>query len=276
MSENATESINELKLSLEMEQIRRMEAELRLHDQELAMQQKDDLLASMSHELRTPLTAVIGISEGLQEEVYGPVNELQMKSLKSIEDGGRDLLSLLSDIVDLAKIETDRLQVDIQPVDVHFVCRSSLRFIKETAQKKRLHLAAPETYPDQPILADQRCLKQIIVNLLKTAVKFTPEGGEMGLEVEADPENRAIRIIVWDSGAGEDLQSESELMKSLLSRDSRESSESAGIGWSLSLVKQLVALHEGKVEIQSQPSRGNRFIVTLPAGEARPKDAPTP
>lgn len=276
MNDTGTDSIKELKLSLEMEQIRRIEAELRLHDQELAMQQKDDLLASMSHELRTPLTAVIGISEGLQEEVYGPVNELQMKSLKSIEEGGRDLLGLIGDIVDLAKIETDRLQVDIQPVDAQFVCRSSLRFIKETAQKKRLHVAAPESFPDQPILADQRCLKQIIVNLLKTAVKFTPEGGEMGLEVEADPEKRVIRITVWDNGPGEDLQSDSELMQSLLARDSRKSSESAGIGWSLSLVKQLVALHEGNVEFRSQPSRGNRYIVTLPSAEAGPTNVSTP
>lgn len=275
MSEDGTESIKELKLSLEMEQIRRVEAELRLRDQELAMQQKDDLLASMGHELRTPLTAVIGISEGLQEEVYGPVNEQQMKSLKSVEEGGRDLLSLIGDIVDLAKIETDRLQVDIKPVDSHFVCRSSLRFIKETAQKKRIRVAAPEAYPERPVMADQRCLKQIIVNLLKTAVKFTPEGSEMGLEVEEEPGSDNIRFIVWDSGDGEEMKSETELMQSFMARDSRTADESAGIGWGLSLVKQLVALHDGKIEIQSEPSRGNRFIITLPLAGDETADAQT-
>lgn len=267
MSDNLSDQIEELKSSLEAERIRCVEAELRLVDNELEMRHKDDLLASMSHELRTPLTAVIGIAEGLQEEVYGPVNEQQCASLKSIEDGGRDLLNLVSDIVDLAKIETDRLQVEIGPVDVQFVSRSSLRFIKEMAQKKRVTVKPPENCPERLVLADQRCLKQILVNLLRTAVKYTPPEREMGLNVEEVTDPPCIRFTVWDSSEGEEEMDNADLMREFLTRGSREASELAGTGWSLSLVKQLVELHDGRIEIESRRGEGNRFTVDLPVAE---------
>lgn len=117
------------------------------------------------------------------------------------------------------------------------------------------------------MLADQRCLKQILVNLLRTAVKYTPAAAEMGLVVEELAEPPRIRFMVWDSSEGEEEMENADLMRELLTRGSREASELAGTGWSLSLVKQLVELHDGRIEIESRRGEGNRFTVELPAAE---------
>lgn len=225
---------------------------------------KDEFLASMSHELRTPLNAILGLSEALQEEVYGSLNSRQHKSLATVEESGRHLLSLINDILDISKVEAGKLLLDIGPISVEAVCQSSLRLIKQVAYKKQLKVTSTLDSGVTVIQADQRRLKQILVNLLSNAVKFTPEGGTIGLDVEADPINQVVTFTVWDTGMGiapEELQ---RLFKPFVQLDSSLSRQYGGTGLGLALVRRLTELHNGGISLESQVNKGSRFIVTLP------------
>jgi signal transduction histidine kinase len=144
-------------------------------DLEKAMRVKDEFLASMSHELRTPLTGILGLSESMLLGTYDELNDKQKKSLKGIHESGQHLLSLINDILDLSKIEAGKLEVEFQPCSLMDVCQSSLQLTKGMANQKRQQVKF--TPPSDPIMlnVDVRRLKQIIVNLLGNAIKFTPE-----------------------------------------------------------------------------------------------------
>ncbi|MBI3967707.1 MAG: response regulator, partial [Chloroflexi bacterium] len=215
------------------------------------------------HELRTPLNTVIGLAEALQEEVYGVLNDEQLQAIENVEESGRHLLALINDILDLAKIEAGRLDLELAPVSVQAVCEASLRLVRQTAHQKRLHTSfsfdEPVTIP-----ADERRLKQVLVNLLSNAVKFTPEGGKIGLEVKADRECEAVHFAIWDTGIGIKPEDRPRLFTPFVQLDSALSRGYEGTGLGLSLVQRMVRLHGGGVAVESEPERGSRFIVSLP------------
>ncbi len=225
---------------------------------------KDEFLASMSHELRTPLNAVLGISEALQEEVYGPLNENQIMSLRSIEESGRHLLALINDILDLSKIEAGKLELELTPVPVEMICQASLRIIKQNAHNKRLTIHTSFDGAVTMIQADERRLKQILVNLLANAVKFTPEGGEIGLEVVGDTAVGAVHMTVWDTGIGIAEVDLARLFQPFVQLDSRLAREYGGTGLGLSLVQRMMDLHGGTVSVDSEMGKGSRFTISFP------------
>ncbi len=153
------------------ESLRRANLEL-----ERAMRMKDEFLASMSHELRTPLTGILGLSEALQFQTYGSLNEKQIKAIKNIESSGRHLLDLINDILDLSKIEAGKLELQIETCSLGDVCQASLQLIRGMAQKKSLNVSFSMRPVSIRMPADGRRLKQMLVNLLSNAVKFTPRG----------------------------------------------------------------------------------------------------
>lgn len=229
-----------------------------------AMRLKDEFLASMSHELRTPLNAILGISEALQEQVYGEVNEKQLRSLQRIEESGRHLLALINDILDLSKVEAGKVEMDFEPAAVESICQASLSFIKRDAQVKRLTLHYHRDENVTIVRADERRLKQILVNLLSNAVKFTPEGGEFGLEVQGDAAAEVVTFTVWDTGIGIKQEDMGRLFKPFVQLDSRLSRQYSGTGLGLSLVYRFAELHGGSVSLESEPGQGSRFTVALP------------
>jgi len=241
-------------------------AELSAANAELARaaRLKDEFLASMSHELRTPLNAVLGLSEALQEQVYGPLNEKQLKSLHTIEESGRHLLALINDILDVSKIEAGKLELKIGPVSVEPVCQASLGLIKQTAHKKQIKMFFTFDSAVTTIQVDDRRLKQILVNLLSNAVKFTPEGGAIGLEVVGDTEQEVVHFIVWDMGIGIAPEDVARLFQSFVQLDSSLSRQHAGTGLGLALVRRLVELHGGGISLESKVGKGSRFTVSLP------------
>ena len=168
--------------------LRRRGEELAAANAELAgaARLKDEFLASMSHELRTPLNGILGMSEGLQEQVYGPLNAKQLRAVKDVEECGRHLLALINDILDVAKIEAGKVELELAPVAVEDVCQASLRLVKEAALKKKITVSLHLDKPVRVLTADERRLKQVLVNLLSNAVKFTAEGGRVGLDVVGD------------------------------------------------------------------------------------------
>ncbi len=225
---------------------------------------KDEFLASMSHELRTPLNAILGMSEALLEQVYGELNEKQAKSLRSVEESGRHLLALINDILDLSKIGAGKLELDLGPVPVESTCQSSLRIIKELAQKKQIKVSWSFDGVVTLIRADGRRLKQILVNLLNNAVKFTPEGGLVGLEVWGDVEHQMVRLTVWDTGIGIAPQDLGRLFQPFVQLDGSLSRQYAGTGLGLALVYRMVEMHGGSITVESEVGKGSRFTVSLP------------
>ena len=225
---------------------------------------KDEFLAGMSHELRTPLNAILGMAEALEEEVYGQINEKQQKALKTIEESGVHLLSLINDILDISKLEAGKVELEIDDVGVKAVCESSLRLIKETAYKKNIKINFSMNPVSMVLKADPRRLKQILVNLLSNAVKFTPSNGEIGLEVVGDLSNEIIHFAVWDTGIGISQENATRLFKPFVQLDSSLSREYAGTGLGLSLVSRLTELHGGSILLESEVEKGSRFVVSFP------------
>jgi PAS domain S-box-containing protein len=229
-----------------------------------ALRVKDEFLANMSHELRTPLNAILGLSESLGEQVAGPLNEKQQRYLSTINESGHHLLSLINDILDLAKIEAGQITLDINKVDVNSVCQASLRMIKQLAQKKNQEVVFEIDNDLGLMWADERRLKQMIVNLLSNAVKFTPESARIGLEVRGDRAANKVIITVWDTGIGIRERDLERLFKPFVQLDTGLAREATGTGLGLALVAQMARLHGGSVHAISQTGDGSRFIIQLP------------
>lgn len=241
-------------------------AELQALNVELARasKAKDTFVASMNHELRTPLTGILGLTEALQGEVYGPLTEKQQRSLHTIEESGQHLLDLINDILDLSRIEANRLELELSLVPVRQVSDASIRFVAETAHKKNITIHFQFSPDVIAVWADERRLRQMLINLLSNSVKFTPEGGSIGLDVTGDPENRSISFSVWDTGIGIKSEDLPRLFKPFVQLDSSLARQYSGTGLGLTLVLHMAQMHQGGITLQSQPGQGCRFTITLP------------
>ena len=253
-------------VDMDITTIKQAEETLRMANAELerALRVKDEFLANMSHELRTPLNAILGLSESLEEQIAGPLNEKQGKYLHTISESGHHLLELINDILDLAKIEAGQIALDMNKVNVHLVCQASTRMVKQLAQRKEQELSVEIDERIVLIWADERRLKQMIVNLLSNAVKFTPQGGMLGIKVEAEHSSNTILITVWDSGIGISDKDLEHLFKPFVQLDSSLARESTGTGLGLVLVAQMARLHGGHIRVKSAPGAGSRFTIVLP------------
>jgi CheY-like chemotaxis protein/anti-sigma regulatory factor (Ser/Thr protein kinase) len=229
----------------------------------------------MSHELRTPLNAVLGFSEALGEDIYGPLNDKQRDVLHLIEESGRHLLSLITDILDLSKIEAGKMLLQLDTVLIEALCASCLRFIRQQAAHKQLEVLFRLHTSVRSFQADERRVKQVLVNLLSNAVKFTPEQGQIGLDVSSDAARDTICFTVWDSGVGIQPEHMARLFKPFEQLEDGLNKRHQGTGLGLSLVARLTELHGGSVTVESQVGQGSRFIVSLPRqqGERPPEEA---
>lgn len=247
--------------------------QLALSNQELARatQMKDEFLANMSHELRTPLNAILGMSEALQEQVFGEINEQQLQALQTIEHTGLHLLELINDILDLAKVESGQMELNCKPTNVMVLCQSSLEFIKPQARKKRIQcdLNVPPDLPD--ILVDERRIRQVLINLLNNAVKFTPTEGQIRLEVRwpslspVEEETTIwLQLAVLDTGIGIASDDFPALFQPFVQIDSALNRQYEGTGLGLSLVQRIVDLHGGQVGVTSELGVGSCFTIDLP------------
>jgi signal transduction histidine kinase/ActR/RegA family two-component response regulator len=256
-------------VNIDISDRKQAEALLQRTNQELisATRLKDEFLANMSHELRTPLNAILGMTEALIEKVFGEINQQQQQFLEIIDRSANHLLSLINDILDLAKIESGQIKVERQPVTIATLCQSSLAFIKQPAYKKRIQLQTkiPENLP--LLYADERRIRQVLINLLNNAVKFTPEGGKITLEVSqlSDTDNLSyIRLAVIDTGIGISPDNIKKLFQPFFQIDSALNRQYEGTGLGLPLVKNIVDLHDGKVSIISKEGEGSTFMIDLP------------
>ena len=251
---------------------KKAEINLQLANEELlrATRLKDEFLANMSHELRTPLNAILGMTEGLQAQVYGNLNERQLKCLKTVENSGSHLLELINDILDLAKIESGQITLEYAPTSIDQLCQSSLSFVKQQALKKQiqLHVVIPSHLPT--IQLDERRIRQVLINLLNNAVKFTPDGGHVYLEAmqepdkSQEPDKKYLQIKVTDTGIGIAPENIPKLFKSFIQIDGALNRKYEGTGLGLALVKQIVELHGGQVGLTSELGVGSCFTIEFP------------
>lgn len=231
---------------------------------ERASKFKDQFLSTMSHELRTPLNAVLGFSELLTEERYGPLNERQQRYVKHIHTGGKHLLSLINDILDLSKIEAGRLQLTIDNVLVPTSFAEVLDTMRPLADKKS-HFLVRDAAPNLSVRADATRFKQILMNLMGNAIKFTPESGEIRLS--AFLVDGSVRVEVRDSGPGIPPAEQQRIFEAFYRMaDTDKKIEGTGLG--LAITRRLVELHGGTLGIESELGRGSCFFFTLPAAEA--------
>jgi len=232
---------------------------------------KSDFLANMSHELRTPLNSVIGFSEVLQDQLFGPINEKQQEYVKNILTSGRHLLSLINDILDLSKVESGKMELELSEFSLLESLNASLMMLKEKALKGGISLNMELAPPDDlRIVADQRKLKQILFNLVSNAVKFTPAGGEVN--VNAFKHGDFIEISVTDSGIGIREEDIPKLFHPFTQLESVYTKEYEGTGLGLALNRHLVELHNGKIWVKSEFGKGSRFSFTIPLSQAAYKN----
>ncbi len=252
-------------------------ADLRMANGELAhaARHKDEFLASMSHELRTPLNTILGMSETLQESIFGAINDEQAEALRDIEASGRHLLALINDILDLSKVEAGKLDLHIEEVELVVVAQASLRLISQLARQKDLRIVSSNDSTVGMLHVDARRLKQMLVNLLSNVVKFTPEGGTVGLEIVGDAAARRVHLTVWDTGIGMAADDLPRLFQPFVQLDSRLARQYAGTGLGLALVQGMAALQGGSVAVESTLGQGSRFTITLPWAAALPMPNPT-
>lgn len=254
---------------------KKAEAQLQKTNEKLARatRLKDEFLANMSHELRTPLNAILGMTEGLQEEVFGEISDRQLKALQTIEASGTHLLELINDILDVSKIESGQIELECAPTSISHLFQSSLSFVKQEAMQKQLQIFTKyqQNLPD--LLVDERRIRQVLINILNNAVKFTPNGGQITLEVVqiAKPRERVsgddreyIQILVTDTGIGIAKENIPKLFKPFVQIDSALNRQYTGTGLGLALVKKIVELHGGKIGLTSELGAGSCFSIELP------------
>ena len=229
----------------------------------LANQHKSAFLANMSHELRTPLNAIIGFSEALLAKLFGELNPKQHEYLQDIHDSGQHLLSLINDILDLSKIEAGRLELDAEDVHLPTAIENALTLIRERAARKGIAVESQLDPALGEIRADARKLKQILINLLANAVKFTDEGGK--LTVRAAPTASGVRVEVADTGIGIAPEHQELIFEEFRQVVDPSARKQEGTGLGLALVRRLVTLHGGEISLESALGRGSVFRFTIPA-----------
>ncbi len=232
---------------------------------EAANRAKSEFLANMSHELRTPLNSVIGFSDVLVEKAFGPLNDEQTQYVTDILDSGQHLLSLVNDILDLAKIEAGSMEINFGPVDVGRLVERSLQMFRERAIRSGIRLASRIDPNADHFAADERRLKQLLYNMLSNAIKFTNEGGEVRVDVELN--NGALELRVADTGVGVPGHLREKIFESFYQADSTLSKNAQGTGLGLAVARQIAELHGGTIHVESEPGEGSTFIVRLPSAD---------
>jgi PAS domain S-box-containing protein len=229
---------------------------------EIANKAKSEFLASMSHELRTPLNSIIGFSDMLLTQNFGPLNEKQMRYVNNISVSGGHLLKLINDILDLSKIEAGKMELHVEKLSISSSVSEVKALLTPLASKKNIQIMNTVDEKLATIKADRTKFKQILYNLMDNAIKFTPEGGNV--TVDARIADAGAEITVMDTGIGISEEESRKVFQPFTQLENSEIRTQTGTGLGLSLVKKFVEMHEGRIWVESKSGEGSKFIFTIP------------
>lgn len=235
-------------------------------DAERASAAKAEFVANMSHEFRTPLNAIIGFAQVLRDEMFGPLgSERYTGYVEDILESGEHLLELVNDILDLARADAGRMEIEESVIDLTILVTQSLRFVRDRAARERIALETrlPRNLPR--VLGDHRRLRQLLLNLLTNAVKFTGHGGRIVVEAERLGDG-GIALRVADSGIGMSRDDIVVALEPFGQAHRRHRGRLEGTGLGLPIARRIAELHGGSLEIESAPGKGTTATITLPAG----------
>jgi signal transduction histidine kinase/CheY-like chemotaxis protein len=224
-------------------------------------QLKNQFLANTSHEIRTPLSSIIGFTYLLLAQGYEPDKARHQEYLQIIQSSGKHLLALINDILDLSKIEANQLEVEWEIIDISTLCRNVLALVKEKAANKGLTLRLEIQADIKNIIADPLRLKQMLLNLLFNAIKFTIKG-TVGLQISS--QDRFLRFTVWDTGIGISCEDQSRLFRPYSQVVNSATGHNEGTGLGLVVTQKLAEIHGGYLELESVVNQGSRFSILLP------------
>ena len=228
---------------------------------EAVSRHKSEFLANMSHELRTPLNAIIGFSEVLKDGLFGAMEPKQDEYVKDIHTSGHHLLSLINDILDLSKVEAGRMELNPSSFSMPAAIGDALTLVRERASRHGVKLSSEIDEKVDVFTGDERMFKQIMLNLLSNAIKFTPDGGNVA--VRAVPTADGIEISVSDSGIGIAGEEHEAIFDAFQQGEGGRDSAREGTGLGLSLVRRFVEMHNGRIWVESEISKGSTFSFTL-------------
>jgi signal transduction histidine kinase len=234
----------------------------RTREAEEATRHKTEFLSNMSHELRTPLNAIIGFAEVMLTRMAGEVNERQEDYLKDIRSSGHHLLSLVNDILDLAKIEAGRMELEPREFSLREALLSGVSVIRGRADAAHITVEAEFGADVDEVVADERRVKQVVFNLLSNAVKFTPDGGRIAIRTSRS--NGEVLVEVRDTGIGIAPEEQTRIFEEFRQARTVNIRTAEGTGLGLALAKRFVELHGGRLSLKSEPGKGSTFAFTLP------------
>jgi signal transduction histidine kinase len=217
----------------------------------------------MSHELRTPLNGIIGFAEFLVDGKPGTINPKQKEYLSDILNSGRHLLQLINDVLDLAKVEAGKMELNAEQFSIAVAIDEVRAVAKPMAQKKSIHLSVNVDPRINSVVLDQQKFKQVLYNLLSNGIKFTDDGGSVEISVNA-VDTRRFRLAVKDSGIGIAQEDIKRLFREFEQLESGASRRYEGTGLGLALTRKIVELQGGVIDVQSEPGKGSTFTVELP------------
>jgi signal transduction histidine kinase len=241
------------------------QVEAKSREVETANRHKSEFLANMSHELRTPLNAIIGFSEVLRQQMFGTINPKQGEYLEDIQTSGQHLLSLINDILDLSKVEAGKMELQLSRFSLPAALESVLLMVRERAGGRGIALRTALDPAIDQLDADERKVKQVVLNLLTNAVKFTPSGGTVTLETKRD--GAGVLVSVRDTGVGIAPADQARVFEEFAQAGEAAASGQEGTGLGLTLSRRLVELHGGRIWVESEPGKGSTFSFTLPPVE---------
>ncbi|WP_291718015.1 PAS domain S-box protein [Magnetospirillum sp. 64-120] len=225
---------------------------------------KATFLANISHELRTPLNAIIGFSELMKHEIFGPLQPVAYRSyVDDVHESGMHLLELINDILDMSKAEAGMTELSETMVDVGSLIHASIRMMEKRALAGNITITSDLQSPLPFLNADERRMRQILLNVLSNAVKFTEDGGKVVISAHVDPQGMVIQVV--DTGIGMSSEELERVMEPFVQADTRLSRKYEGTGLGLPLTKALVQAHGGEMSLTSVPDRGTTVTLTFPA-----------
>ncbi|MDY6934976.1 MAG: PAS domain S-box protein [Spirochaetota bacterium] len=229
---------------------------------ESANMAKTKFLANISHELKTPLNSIIGFSQFLRMQQIGKLNETQLDYVNTIHNNGKHLLEIMNDILDISIIESQKIQLCITPCDIKYIVLKSVTSMESLLNEKGVKLMLNIEPNIGKVEVDETRLKQILLNLLSNAIKFTDSGKNIGIGVHKIEDG--IKITVWDEGKGISKDNLNIIFDPFVQIYTKEEGKTGGTGLGLSIVKELVELHEGRLDVESIVGSGSRFSIILP------------